>query len=655
MDNPSTALRTGPSTSLKTSLPRSLIRNFCIIAHVDHGKSTLADRFLEITGSVSKSGHAEQLLDNHPISRARGITIRLAPVTMHYSLIRNSQLDNYQLNLIDTPGHVDFSYEVERTLSACEGAILLVDATQGIQAQTLSHFQKAQKLGLTIIPVINKIDMPNARTAETEKDLHELFNSQPRNSEVPSENEGLDNSQFPILKVSAKTGEGVQGLLEEVIRKVPPPAGNPDGPARALVFSSQFAAQKGVTAFVRVFDGKLEGRGKIRFLAAGLEAAVLDLGHFSPAMLPTEALGTGEVGYLTTNLKDPSLVRVGDTITTENSQFAIPRQARDYPERSRRTIHNSQLIPLPGYREIKPMVFISLFPVDQNDYALLEDALEKLKLNDAALAFSPMGSKVLGRGFRAGFLGHLHAEVSRERLETDFGLNVLATTPTVEYRIRNSQSLDKLGIILSETEGQFAIRNYEEPWVLATVILPQNYVGPIMSLSKDHRGILKNMVYHGNNVTLTYEIPLGEIITDFFDELKSRTSGYGSLDYEFLDYRPFDAVTLEILINHEAVDAFSQILPKEKAESYGRFLVERLKEAIPRQQIPIIIQAAIDNQIIARADIAAYRKDVTAKLYGGDRTRRDKLLEAQRKGKKKMRQIGRVQIPGDTFLKIFKT
>lgn len=535
---------------------QSLIRNFAIIAHIDHGKSTLADRFLELTGTVEKRDLVSQTLDSHPISRARGITIRLAPVTMKYK--------NYYLNLIDTPGHVDFSYEVERSLAACEGAILLVDATQGIQAQTLSHYQKAQKLGLKIIPVVNKIDAPGARIAETVAELTKLVNQ--------------DNSQ--ILLVSARTGQGIPDLLEAIISKIPPPSGNPEAKVKTLIFSSQYSQERGVIAFVKVLDGTLVG----------------SVGHFTPDMVPSPSLSTGEVGYLLTGIKDPEKIALWG-----------------------------------GYQPPKPIVFISLFPVDQDDFKNLEDALKKLKLNDAAISFSLTSSKALGRGFRCGFLGHLHAEISQERLEKDFGLSILATTPTVEYH------------------------DNTEPWVKAIIITPKEYLGGILSLCEDRRGQLLNMEYHDAGVTLTYDLPLAEIITDFFDQLKSKSSGYATIDYELTDYRPFAAANLEIIINHETIDAFSLIMEKSRAEKYGRFLVERLKEVIPRQQIPIPIQAAIEGQIIARADIPAFRKDVTAKLYGGDVTRRMKLLEKQKKGKEKMKQIGRVSIPSDTFLKIFRT
>lgn len=526
-----------------------------MIAHVDHGKSTLADRFLEITGAVTRRQMREQTLDSHPISRERGITIRLAPVTMSYQ--------GYQLNLIDTPGHVDFSYEVERTLSACEGAILLVDATQGVQAQTLSHFRKAAALGLTIIPAINKIDAPNADVEEVERQLQETTSREGK-----------------IYKVSARTGEGVEELLQTVIEKVPPPEGNPSGPTKSLIFSSQYSQEQGVIAFIKVLAGTVTG----------------DVGHFLPAMTPADKLEAGEVGYQLTHIKDPAKVSVWE-----------------------------------GYQAPKPTVFVSIFPVDQDDYPLLEDGLKKLKLNDAAITFSPTASKALGRGWRCGFLGHLHAEISQERLEKDYDLSLIATMPTVEYH------------------------DSEEPWVKTTIITPIDYVGAIITLCEDRRGKLANMQYHGRSVTLEYELPLSEMITNFFDKLKSASSGFASLDYEPSGYRPFAAVNLEILINHEPVDAFSQIMEKGRGQKFGKFLVERLKDIIPRQQIPIPIQAMIDGQVIARADIPAFRKDVTAKLYGGDVTRRMKLLEKQKKGKEKMKSIGRVQIPGDTFLKIFKT
>lgn len=608
-------------------MDQGLVRNFAIIAHVDHGKSTLADRLMEATGTITKRDSREQLLDTHPISRERGITIRLAPVTMNYTLNALS----FKLNLIDTPGHVDFSYEVERSLAACEGAILLVDATQGVQAQTLSHFRKAEKLELTVIVAINKIDSPNARIEETMAELDQL--AKPA---LPAG--GFDKYYL----VSAKTGEGVEELLKAVVEKIPPPNGIPTDALRALVFSSEFDPARGVTAYIRIVDGRIQAKEKIKFLATNIQGAAFEIGHFAPNMTPADILEAGEVGYITTNLKDPSLVRVGDTITTT-----------DY-----------RLLPtaLPGYRQPQPMVFVSLFPVDQDDFKLLEDGLSKLKLNDAAITFSLTFSKALGRGFRCGFLGHLHAEVSQERLERDFGLSILATQPTVEYKMSNGQYTNEQSInnlVMKQLGNETVL----EPWVKAIIITPADYVGAVMGLCEDRRGKISDMTYHGKNATLVYELPLVEIITDFFDKLKSASSGYASMDYELVDYRRFEAVRLDILINHEAIDAFSQIMEKSRAGKYGRFLVERLKEVIPRQQIPIPIQAAIDNTIIARADIPAFRKDVTAKLYGGDATRRMKLLEKQKKGKEKMlalsraegKLINRVQIPGDTFLKIFRT
>ena len=607
----------------------SLIRNFAIIAHVDHGKSTLADRFLEITQTVDKRHFHDQLLDSHPVSRERGITIRLAPVTMNYLLTAN----RYLLNLIDTPGHVDFSYEVERSLAACEGAILLVDATQGIQAQTLSHLRKAQKLGLKIIPAINKIDLPNANVEETEKELRDLLNDDggrfassslfarvsgtALGTDQTAEQKEWRETKTPIYHLSAKTGQGVKELLEAVIKEVPPPA-----PARiatqsvagetateTLIFSSQYSQERGVIAFVKVLSGVLTG----------------EVGHFTPEMTPAPKLEAGEVGYLLTGIKDPQKV----------SLWA-------------------------GYKPPKPMVFVSFFPVNPDEFKLLEDALKKLRLNDAAITFSPTSSKALGRGFKCGFLGHLHAEVSQERLEADSGISVIATMPTVEYKQNEISNF------------KFQISNsLEEPWVKATIITPQEFVGAVMTLCDQRRGKLINMEYHGSprsggagsQVTIFYELPLAEIITDFFDQLKSKSSGFASFDYELIDYRPFAAVQLDILINHEPIDAFSQIMEKTRAEKFGKMLVEKLAQIIPRQQIPIPIQAAIDGsprsggagQIIARADIKQFRKDVTAKLYGGDVTRRMKLLEKQKKGKEKMKNIGKVQIPNDTFLKVFQT
>lgn len=574
---------------------QATIRNFAIIAHIDHGKSTLADRLMELTLTVSKRDSQEQLLDSHPVSRERGITIRLAPVRMHYEV----EGVNYQLNLIDTPGHVDFSYEVERSLAACEGAVLLVDATQGVQAQTLSHYQKAKRLGLRIIPVINKIDSPIANVDKVRTEMAKTF--------------GVSEDQ--ILGISARTGMGVRELLEQIIRVVPPPSGGENAPTRALVFSSQFDEKRGVIAFIRIVDGHIKATDQALFIATLAQSPIIQLGVFHPQMKPTELLDTGEVGYLITNLKDANKVKVGDTIT-------LPK-------------FKKEATPLHGYSEPRPMVYVSFFPIDQDDYPVLEDALKKLKLNDAAIYFTPTSSKMLGRGFRCGFLGHLHAEVSQERLENDFDLGIITTTPVVD---------------LHETAT-----GYEEPWVLATIFCPKDYVGAVISLCEDRRGKLFDMTYQENTSTLIYELPLSEIITDFFDQLKSQSSGFASIDYEPLEYRPFTAAKLEILINHESIDALSLILPRERAERYGKFLAERLKEVIPRQQIPVPIQAIVDGQVIARQDISAFRKDVIAKLYGGDVTRKRKLLEKQKKGKEKMKTIGKVEIPSDAFLKIFKT
>ncbi|MDO8515177.1 MAG: GTP-binding protein, partial [bacterium] len=475
-----------------------------------------------------------------------------------------------------------------RSLAACEGAILLVDATQGVQAQTLSNFQKAKRLGLKIIPVINKIDMPNAQIAETETEIKALVDE-------------------PVFRISAKTGEGVKELLDEIIKQVPSPKSE-NKFTRALIFSSQYDPQRGTIAYIRVFDGEIKKSDELFFMATKLSGSTLQLGHFLPQMIACDKLTAGEVGYIITNIKDPSLVKIGDTISTNTNSSSLP-----------------------GYKDPKPMVYVSVFPVDQNDYYLLEDALKKLKLNDAAISFATTSSKALGRGFRCGFLGHLHAEVSQERLEKDFELSIISTSPTVDYQ------------------------NNQEPWVLATIIVPQTYLGTVIQLCEERRGISKNMDYHGTHVTVVYELPMAEIITDFFDQLKSKSSGYASIDYELIEYRDFDSVNLDILINHEPVDAMSQIMEKTRAVVYGRKIVEKLKEAIPRAQFPFPIQASINGEVIARADVAAFRKDVIAKLYGGDRSRKDKLLEAQKKGKKKLKSIGRVELPGDIFLKVFKT
>lgn len=582
------------------------IRNLCVLAHIDHGKSTLCDRFLEICGAVPKDKMKPQLLDSLALERERGITIKLAPVRLQYIL--NSEL--YILNLIDTPGHVDFSYEVSRSLSAVEGAILLVDATQGVQAQTLSHGLAALEQNLILIPVVNKIDLPNADITKTKKELKDSF--------------GFNEEE--ILLASSKTGEGVEEILHAVVERIPPPSlSTTNYLLRALIFDSFFDSFKGVVAEVRISDGRISDIGtKIKFLGTKAEGQVLEMGVFTPQTKQVESLSAGEIGYIATGIKEPELVRVGDTIATEN----IP--------------------PLPGYKQVKPMVFVGLYPIDPEDSTSVKEALSKFKLNDPAFSFEAEQSQALGSGFRCGFLGLLHSEVVQERLRSEYGVDLIATTPSVEYTV------DKK-IVDNPADFDEMAKIIKEPWVNLKIFTPQNFVGNVMELVQDKRGKLQDMQYFGTQVELKFEIPLAEMITDFYDKLKSISSGFASLDYRILEFREVKAVRVDILVAGERVDALSQIVVQKKSESVGRRMVEKLKEVLPRQNFAVAIQAAIGGKIIARETLPAFRKDVTAKLYGGDRTRKDKLLEKQKKGKKKMKMIGRVEIPQEAFLSILKT
>ncbi|TSC87562.1 MAG: GTP-binding protein LepA [Microgenomates group bacterium Gr01-1014_7] len=588
------------------------IRNFSIIAHVDHGKSTLADRFLEITGTVPKDKLQPQILDSLALERERGITIKLAPVRLNYTL----NAIPYTLNLIDTPGHVDFSYEVSRALNAVEGAILLVDATQGIQAQTLSHGLSALEQNLVLIPVINKIDLPNANIEKTKKELVDSF--------------GFKESE--VLLVSAKTGEGVEEILKAVIERIQPPKVDPAPSGaglralRALVFDSFFDSYKGVVAQIRVIDGEVGKIGsEIKFLGTKAEGQVLEVGYFSPHLTPADRLGAGEIGYIATGIKQPDLVRVGDTISTDSGAQ-----------------------PLPGYKQVKPMVYVGFYPLNQDEYYDIKDALDRFRLNDPAFTFEPEHSTALGTGFRCGFLGLLHAEVVQERLSQEFEANLIATTPSVEYLVDGKEMTNP-----SELDPSHTV--IEEPWVSLKIFVPQTYIGSVMELVQDKRGVFKNMQHFGIQVELTYEMPLSEMITDFYDKLKSVSSGFASLDWEFLDFREVDGVRVDILVGGEKVDALSTIVVRQKAEYIGRRMVEKLKEVLPRQNFEVALQAAIGGKIIARETLSSFRKDVTAKLYGGDRTRKDKLLEKQKKGKKKMKMIGKVEIPQEAFLSILKS
>lgn len=584
------------------------IRNFSIIAHIDHGKSTLADRFLEITKTVAADKIKPQLLDSLALERERGITIKLAPVRMNYTLDANY----YTLNLIDTPGHVDFSYEVSRSLAAVEGAILLVDAAQGIQAQTLAHGLSALEQNLVLIPVINKVDLPNANVENCKKQLTDTF--------------GFKEEE--IILASGKTGLGVEEILQTIIEKVPAPKVDLEKPLKALIFDSFFDTYKGVVAQVRVVEGRApENQSKIVFLSTKAVGQVLEVGYFSPQLTVSEGLGAGEIGYIATGIKQPDSVRVGDTISVDFSTE-----------------------PLPGYKKVKPMVYVGLYPIEAGEYFELKEALAKFKLNDPAFSYEQEQSTALGSGFRCGFLGLLHAEVVQERLSEEFGVNLLATTPSVEYVVGNEIINNPADLPQGEN-----IPDLQEPWVSLKIFVPQTYIGVVMELVQDRRGKFLDMQHYGVQVELSYEMPLSEMIADFYDKLKSVSSGFASLDWEFLEFREVDAVRVDILVGGEKVDALSIIIVRSKAESVGRRLVEKLKEVLPRQNFEIALQATIGGKIIARETISPFRKDVTAKLYGGDRTRKDKLLDKQKKGKKKMKMIGRVEIPQEAFLSILKS
>lgn len=585
------------------------IKNFAIIAHIDHGKSTLADRFLEICKVVKAGSHEEQLLDRNPISRERGITIKLAPVTMNYEvrimnnekhqetpIIHNSKL--YILNLIDTPGHVDFSYEVDRTLSCVEGVVLLVDATAGIQAQTIANAYKAIEKNLVIIPAINKVDLPSAQVEKTKKQIVDFLG-------IPQEE---------IFEISAKTGVGVETLLKAVIEKVPSPSMIPGDSLQALVFDSYYDTHRGVIAFIRVFEGTLQSGKKVRLLAQNVNFETKEVGTFKPELKPKNNLQGGEIGYVVTNLKDIHMVRVGDTLTDSTKTAAGA---------------------LAGYKKVQPMVYASVFPTDPDEYLRLKNALEKLYLTDSALEYTAIYSQALGAGYRVGFLGLLHADVTRARLEREYDLNLILTPPQVEYKREEHDGL------------------YLEPYVKILIVTPQEYVGAAMQLSEDHRATFLTMD-NKNQVSLSYEMPMSELIGDFFDSLKRVSSGYASLDWEFLRYQKTKADKLMILLNEDEIKEFSEVVVEERSLERGRYLTKTLKDAIPRQQFEIKIQAKYKGKIIASEKISAFRKDVTSGLYGGDRTRKDKLLKKQKEGKKKMKMVGRVEIPKEAFLKMFR-
>ena len=595
--------------------PPELIRNFCVIAHIDHGKSTLADRMLQITGVVEERNMRAQYLDRMDIERERGITIKSQAVRLPWVGLDNR---NYILNLIDTPGHVDFTYEVSRSLEACEGTILLVDAAQGIEAQTLANLYLALENDMKIIPVLNKIDLPAAQPDKYAAELANIVGCKPSD----------------VLRVSAKTGEGVKELLDLVVVEVPAPIGDPKAPARAMIFDSVYDTYRGVVTYVRVIDGKLIPREKIKMMSSGATHELLDIGVISPEPKSTKGLGVGEVGYLITGVKDVRQSRVGDTIT---DSIKPATQA------------------LAGFRDPKPMVFAGLFPIDGSDYPLLRDALDKLQLNDAALVYEPESSVALGFGYRCGFLGLLHLEIVRERLDREFNLSLISTAPSVGYRILLEDG-QEISITNPSEFPSGKITEIFEPVVRATILTPSDYIGPVMELAQDRRGQMHNMDYLSEDrVEIRYTLPLAEIVFDFFDQLKSKTRGYASFDYEPSGEQVAELVKVDILLHGDPVDAFSSIVHKDKAYAYGVEMTGRLKELIPRQQFEVPIQAAIGARIIARETIRAIRKDVLAKCYGGDISRKRKLLEKQKEGKKRMKMVGRVEVPQEAFVAALQT
>ncbi len=597
------------------ALPAQNIRNFSIIAHIDHGKSTLADRILESTGAVDAREHRPQMLDSMDLERERGITIKAQAVRVDYEA-RDGE--TYRLNLIDTPGHVDFTYEVSRSLAACEGALLVVDAAQGVEAQTVANTYLAVEAGLELIPALNKIDLPGAEPERVAGEIHEL----------------LGDPADDVIRMSAKSGIGVTDVLEAIVKQIPPPEGDPDAPARALIFDSEFDQYRGVIAYVRVVDGELTKGDAIKAMQTGTQAEIDDIGFFGPAMTPVGSLRAGEVGYLITGIKEVSLLRVGDTLTTR----ANP--AED---------------PLPGYREVKPMVFCGLFPVETDRFSDLRDALEKLALNDAALSYDPETSQALGFGFRCGFLGLLHMDIVRERLEREYDLELLATTPTVEYAVTLTNGEEVAVHSPADMPERVRIEEIREPYIRATVLCPKEAVGAVMELCQERRGTHVDMSFLSEwRVQLRYDLPLAEIVLDFFDQLKSKTKGYASLDYELIGMRPSQLVKLDIMLAGDQVDALSMVVHTDKAYDVGRGLAERLRKQIPRQQFEVAIQAAVGAKIIARESVKPMRKDVIAKCYGGDISRKKKLLEKQKEGKKRMKQVGRIEVPQEAFLSVLQ-
>jgi GTP-binding protein LepA len=593
--------------------PRN-IRNFSIIAHIDHGKSTLADRFIEHCGALERREMQAQVLDSMDIERERGITIKAQSVALDYRA-RDSQV--YRLNMIDTPGHVDFSYEVSRSLTACEGALLVVDASQGVQAQTVANCYTASELNLEILPVLNKIDLPAADADRVISEIEDIIG-------IPAHD---------AVRASAKTGIGIADILESIVQRIPAPKGEAGAPLKALIIDSWFDNYLGTVSLVRVIDGVLRPKEKVRLMATGRDYQVDEVGVFTPKRRPVDELAVGEVGYVIAGIKDVRSARVGDTITHAN------RPAEK---------------PLPGFKEIKPRVFAGLYPVDAQDYESFRDALGKLQLNDASLHFEPETSQALGFGFRCGFLGMLHMEIIQERLEREYGLNLITTAPTVIYEVVTTKG----EVLQIENPAKLpeaaAIEEFREPIIRATILVPQDFVGDVIGLCVEKRGIQRNMIYHGRQAIITYELPLNEVVLDFFDRLKSVSRGYASLDYDFLEFRTTDLVKLDVLINGDKVDALSVIVHRDQAQYRGRELAAKLRELIPRQMYDVAIQAAIGSKVIARETVKALRKNVTAKCYGGDITRKRKLLERQKEGKKRMKQFGSVEIPQEAFLAVLR-
>lgn len=590
-------------------MKQTSIRNFCIIAHIDHGKSTLADRLLELTGTISKRDMKQQLLDTMDLERERGITIKLQPVRMNY--------EGHQLNLIDTPGHVDFSYEVSRSLEACEGALLVVDATQGIQAQTLANVYLAMAADLTIIPVLNKIDLPAADVDRVSSEVMSLL--------------GCEREE--ILEISAKTGKGVDKVIERIVKDVPPPKGNDKAETRALIFDSYYDDYRGVILYVRIVDGKINKSDHISMMATEANGIALEVGSLSPSMSPHPAIETGEIGYIVTNLKSTREAKVGDTVTLAS---------------------NPTKTPLAGYKDVKPFVYAGFFPTSNEYYNVLKEAVEKLSLSDSALQFSPENSPVLGFGVRIGFLGLLHMEIVKERLEREYNLELIITNPSTDYHVVMSDGEEIDIRSASELPDISKVAEIKEPWINGEVVVPQDYVGAVIQLFSSKRGVQKNISYVDELAVITFEAPLANLLTDFYDQLKTVTSGFGTFNYELANYRTEDLVKVDFYVAGDMVEALSIIVHRSESQKIGRDVVKKLKEVIPRQQFKVALQAGIGGKFIAREDVSSYRKDVTAKLYGGDVTRRRKLLEKQKKGKERMKRFGSVDIPSEAFTVLLK-